>query len=276
MQNAEDLSEKVTLAFGFLRLKGVGGEDAAEKKRKMRDGVLSASVQAVLQGLPEHSALGGVQRKRVELLTLKLAPMAPDYHLLPRPEDLVLLCSQERGKMNFENERLAACGRERLSQFMTRAADTCVRSSEAWESIPPEVDPSTLLPPKRRERKRQQIMSLVRACAALMLLIDSSTKEPGEAGFDGREGEGEGGEGVGGGGHVNRVVDFAGGCGHTGVLLAWLFPAWEVVCVDTKMQSLVLGLERAEKLGLSNFKIHHGDIREYKQVISHSPRTRLF
>ena len=35
---------------------------------------------------------------------------------------------------------------------------------------------------------------------------------------------------------MRRLVDFAGGCGHVGVLVAWLFPAWEVVCVDMKMQ----------------------------------------
>ena len=56
-------------------------------------GVLSASVQAVLGGLPEKSALGGVQRKRVEMLTLKLAtPMAPVYHMLPLRDDVSFVC----------------------------------------------------------------------------------------------------------------------------------------------------------------------------------------
>jgi len=51
--------------------------------------MLSASVKVALQGLPEHSALGGVQRKKVERLTLKLAqPMSPAYHLLPFPSDV--------------------------------------------------------------------------------------------------------------------------------------------------------------------------------------------
>jgi len=35
------------------------------------------------QGLPERSTLGGVQRKRAEIVTLKLAAMSPRYHLLP-------------------------------------------------------------------------------------------------------------------------------------------------------------------------------------------------
>ena len=47
-----------------------------------------ASVEAVLHGLPERSALGGVQRKRVELLTMRLAAHRPAYHLLPAPEDV--------------------------------------------------------------------------------------------------------------------------------------------------------------------------------------------
>ena len=49
---------------------------------------MSASVQAVLHALPERSVLGGVQRKRVELLTMRLAAHRPVYHLLPTPEEV--------------------------------------------------------------------------------------------------------------------------------------------------------------------------------------------
>jgi len=211
--------------------------------------VLACRVQAVLGGLPQKSALGGVQRKRVELLTLKLALLAPEYKLLPPCEDLLLQCSQVasdshnayRGK-----DDAAGCGRARLIQFMT-SATTCSPSSEkAWEFIPPEADPSTLLPPKRRQRKRQQIMSLLRACAALMLVLDN-------AAFSTKAESGK-----------RRAVDFAGGCGHVGVLLAWLFPAWDIVCVDTKEYSLNMGLERARQLGLENYSTCHADIRDYR------------
>ena len=213
-------------------------------------GVLAGRVQAVLGGLPQRSALGGVQRKRVELLTLKLALLAPEYKLLPPCEDLLLQCSQVASdRHNAEDyggrDDAAAYGRARLIQFMT-SATTCSPSSEkAWEFIPPEADPSTLLPPKRRQRQRQQIMSLLRACAALMLVLDNaafSTKAAGK----------------------RRAVDFAGGCGHVGVLLAWLFPAWDIVCVDAKEYSLNMGLERARQLGLDNYSTCHADIRDYR------------
>jgi len=72
-----------------------------------------------------------------------------------------------------------------------------------WASVPSEVDPGgsdhpdasvSALPESRRARKRQQIMSLVRCCAVLML--GSTVEGPG----------------------AKVAVDFCGGQGHVGLL----------------------------------------------------------
>jgi len=275
----------------IFRAEFFGPERSCGKMDLMSPGKMSkqspatqASVEAVLHGLPERSALGGVQRKRVELLTMRLSAHCPAYHLLPSPEDVSPsvnrttpplffspACSlwssdgwaqdclklipgkcgqlvQVRKDAEHAGEAVkASCDRARLAQFMSGASAHF--GEEAWKSVPPEADPSTLLPAKRKERKRQQIMSLVRACAAVMLACDSASQSERK------------------GGSIPRLkaADLAGGCGHVGILLAWLFPEWEVVCVDTKLQSLQLGLERAQKLGLDNYSTRHADIRDFSE-----------
>ena len=206
--------------------------------------MLSASVASAL-GVPERSSLGGVQRKRAETLALRLAePMPPRFHLLPSPETLARLCAAETPANTSGADAVAVRdGLGRLLRFMSCQGDAM------WAEVPPELDPATLLPAKRRQRKRQQMLSLLRACAVVALALDASPVPQG-------------------GRMRRRAVDFAGGCGHVGLLLAWLFPAWEVVCVDTKLQSLELGMERARACGLDNYSICHTDIRDFSAPFS--------
>lgn len=58
-----------------------------------------------------------------------------------------------------------------------------------------------------------QVKSMIRCCAAVMLALE--IEDQGSSCSEKR-----------------TFVDFCGGAGHVGVLIAWLFPEWNVVCVD--------------------------------------------
>ena len=66
-------------------------------------------------------------------------------------------------------------------------------------------------------------------------------------------------------GNSKRLVDFCGGAGHVGLLVAYLFSEWEVVCVDRNPISLDLGIRRAQEVSLSNFRTVLGDVLAYNE-----------
>lgn len=123
--------------------------------------------------------------------------------------------------------------------------------SEPFANLHPAVDPAWRgtdeasgrpygVPPARSTRKRQQISAMVRAVLSILC-------------------EGHLGNGVCGGG---RIMDLCGGCGHVGIVLAALLPAWEVVVVDAKPFALRVAKRRAEEAGLVNLKTREMDIGE--------------
>eukprot|EP00466_Bigelowiella_natans_P012904 jgi/Bigna1/144558/aug1.88_g19266 len=93
-----------------------------------------------------------------------------------------------------------------------------------FSGLPAEVDPSTWMPQKRKLRKQHQVASMIRRI----------------------------------------FVDFCGGAGHVGLLVAYLFPNWKVICVDLKKKSLELGAQRAEKLGILNYSTACIDVRKFE------------
>mmetsp|Transcript_30940 Transcript_30940/g.69711 ORF Transcript_30940/g.69711 Transcript_30940/m.69711 type:complete len:444 (-) Transcript_30940:1378-2709(-) len=109
-----------------------------------------------------------------------------------------------------------------------------------WEGLPSFVDPAYHLPESRRLRKRQQLMSIFRAVAPLLLCP------------------------IGGAGKL-KLVDFCGGGGHVGLLFAFLFPDMEVVCVDKKFRSLDFGMQRAQEVSLSNYRTVESDVMDFNE-----------
>ncbi len=63
------------------------------------------------------------------------------------------------------------------------------------------------------------------------------------------------------------MVDFCGGCGHVGLVLAALYPAWTVVIVDMKKAALAVVKKRAEETSLSNVRTWLGKVHEYDGVL---------
>jgi len=110
---------------------------------------------------------------------------------------------------------------------------------EGFSALPEEVDPGcgVLLPTGRGARKREQINFLVNAAGAFLC------------------------KQVGGG----ILVDMCGGCGHVGLVLAALFPQWEVVIADMNPKALAVAAKRASDAGLSNVQTWEGRIDEFDQ-----------
>jgi len=129
----------------------------------------------------------------------------------------------------------AAAAYPRLGDFAARG----------FAAAPKQVDPASSLPEKRQARKRQQILSLIRCIVPLILSRESREESLGS--------------------RAKCLVDFCGGAGHVGLLVAWLFPKWKVLCVDVNKRSLEMGENRAKELKLTNYEIRHVDVRAFKE-----------
>ena len=111
----------------------------------------------------------------------------------------------------------------------------------SWDGLPSLVDPAYHLPESRKLRKRQQLMSIFRAVAPLLLCAIKEQRPL-------------------------KLVDFCGGGGHVGLLLAFLFPDVEVICVDKNVRGLELGVQRAKDLSLSNYRTVEGEVMEFDEA----------
>lgn len=92
------------------------------------------------------------------------------------------------------------------------------------------------VPGPRASRKRQQIVNMVHAIASHKRI--SSTL---------------------------HFVDFCAGCGHVGLVIAALFPAWRVTILDSKPNALAIARARANDAGLSNVRIFEGDLHAFDE-----------
>eukprot|EP00960_Hanusia_phi_P047888 758641-Hanusia_phi.AAC.1 len=132
-------------------------------------------------------------------------------------------------------------GDQLLTKYGSQSRAYQFFAGSGWDGIPPQVDPYYHLPEKRKLRKRDQLMSMLRAATPLVTLFFALH------------------------GDQKRWVDFCGGAGHLGLLAAYLFPDWEIVCVDRKDFSLQMGRSRAEELGLSNYRTVRCDVLNYHE-----------
>jgi hypothetical protein len=128
-------------------------------------------------------------------------------------------------------------------------ADWCGESLDSagfFRALPAPLDPGAArgsgpLPPERAHRKRCQIAAIARLAQAL--LPPPTKGEP-----------------------VLRplIVDFCGGSGHLGLVLAARHPELDVLVVDFNAYKLTLGATRAEELGLHNYSTLAADIATFE------------
>ncbi len=123
-----------------------------------------------------------------------------------------------------------------------------------FASLHPALDPASRgttpqnnrsygLPGPRAARKRQQIANVIAAVAVLTPSIR-------------RKGRGLS--------SPRTFVDFCGGCGHVGLVLAALYPSWVVHIIDAKPGALAVASKRAKEAGLKNVRIFQGDLSTFE------------
>ncbi|XP_014213678.2 glutathione S-transferase C-terminal domain-containing protein homolog [Copidosoma floridanum] len=102
-----------------------------------------------------------------------------------------------------------------------------------WPNIPYEATPEGgNLPSSRLHRKLQQLESL---CKPVLKLA--------------KEGD--------------VIVDFCSGCGHLGILLAYLLPKCSVILLENKSESMKKAKERVAKLSLTNVTFYQSNLDYY-------------
>lgn len=103
-----------------------------------------------------------------------------------------------------------------------------------WTDVPYEARPEGgHVPPKRCERKQQQLQNLCKA--VLKLAKDGDT-----------------------------IVDFCSGSGHLGILVAHLLPRCKIILLENKEKSMDFARQRVEKLRLTNVRLCHGNFNYFK------------
>lgn len=63
------------------------------------------------------------------------------------------------------------------------------------------------------------------------------------------------------------MVDFCGGLGHLGLVLASLYPSWQVVVVDVKKDALRVVKRRAKEAELTNVRTWRGKVDSYDGIL---------
>lgn len=95
---------------------------------------------------------------------------------------------------------------------------------------------------RRGAKKRAQIVAVVSAVVVAMKSITN-----GEQAMN----------------HRGTIVDFCGGCGHVGIVLAALLPSWSVVIVDRNHVGLDVAKRRATTACLTNCEMWCGDVGDF-------------
>lgn len=107
-----------------------------------------------------------------------------------------------------------------------------------WSTLPTSLDPGCIIAKgPKAQRKRWQVESLVGACAAVITPRRDCLASQ------------------------LRIVDFCGGSGHVGLVLACVFSQARVIIVDMKLDSLEKARARASEAGLTNVEFQLLDIR---------------
>lgn len=172
---------------------------------------------------PQEAPLGGVQLKEAQLLTQRLLSSS-----VPHYKVLPLPPAEQTAVYEFLN-------------------------GSGFDSLHPSLDPASKgttaenkrpygVPVKRAEKKRIQIANLIAAIAA----VAPSIKRKGR-----------------GSNNPRTFVDFCGGCGHAGLVIAALYPSWIVHIVDAKPAALAIAKKRAKEAGLQNVRVFEGDLLDF-------------
>jgi len=117
-------------------------------------------------------------------------------------------------------------------------------ASEMWSKVPTACRPERGggdVPEKRVQRKRWQIESMVRQVS--YLLRSSKEESP-------------------------TIVDFCGGSGHIGLIIAHLHPKASVRIVDINPQAILRARDRVAKAGLTNVSTWEGNLNDFPHPFS--------
>lgn len=103
-----------------------------------------------------------------------------------------------------------------------------------WSTVPYEATPEGgSLPPKRLERKQEQLQNM---CKPIMKLAKAG----------------------------DIIVDFCSGSGHLGILIAYRLPYCTIVLLENKEESLNRAKERVKKLKLTNMRFYQCNLDYFK------------
>jgi len=111
-----------------------------------------------------------------------------------------------------------------------------------WDGLTPGSRPGEggRLPSSRSPRKRWQIRSMVALVNHLLPAPDSLQTAP-------------------------VIVDFCGGSGHVGIVLAEVFPRSHVIICDIHQRSLDIARERVEQNNIKNVELWCGNITKFNE-----------
>eukprot|EP01052_Picozoa_sp_SAG31_P019059 SAG31_NODE_1375_length_8594_cov_2.810477_9_plen_569_part_00 len=132
-----------------------------------------------------------------------------------------------------------------------------------FASLPMQLDPGALrssapLPPERAHRKRCQVSAIVQLVDALLQQASVPDRQHSLANSSSRSDELTRKLG-----HRPLLVDFCGGAGHLGLVLAARFTEVDVLVVDYNGYKLGLGEARAAELGIGNYRTLTADIANF-------------
>lgn len=127
-----------------------------------------------------------------------------------------------------------------------------------FRELPTPLDPGASrskgpLPPERAHRKRAQIVAIAKLVDALLPLPSAAATTAADANAD-----------MNADGERPLVVDFCGGGGHLGLVLAAAYPEVDVLVVDYNAFKLTIGADRASEIGLNNFSTMACDVAAFK------------
>jgi len=182
--------------------------------------------------------------KNAEELTRKLLPhFPPRYHLLPPPP--------VEQKLLYDFLQLGGSVEDPIDVDMVGPA------SRGFKALHPALDPASRgqtdpsgggrsydygVPNRRANRKRNQLYSMISCVSTLAPTIPRRNRA-----------------------FKRTFVDFCGGCGHVGLVLAALYPGWDVIVVDFKQAPLDVVKSRAKAARLSNVRVWQGIVAEFPE-----------
>lgn len=181
--------------------------------------------------------MGGGMRAR-RLAALKNANESREPKFVIAARELVRAAPSLRPQYS-RNPLCAPCEGAEISSVGSRWAADAITLCD-WDAMPSTLDVAHpeggAVPADRGVRKRQQLLNVALFVAPALRLNPSA-----------------------------RVVDFGAGGGHQTLFLASAFPDATFTLVDLKRRSLDVAERRVKKAGLTNVRIVHGRIEDFRE-----------